>query len=140
MLPIKTYANFIILGALVAGAIGLYFYISSLKGQVDSLTKENISLTTNNKILQKNNEILKDNSIKFAKANEVNASTVKSLLAERQDSIKLIADLALSKQKNLEQIATLNSDIDAMIKDPKNDGPVAPVLKETVRAIQNSRK
>jgi hypothetical protein len=127
--------------ALALTAIGgTVYYIHHLKSEVAALEADKNTLEVNNKILQENNTVLKDNELKFTNANETNLRTVKSLITERAASQKVINDLAVAAQSDKQVIAGLNGKIDSMLKDPKNDGIVAPVLRETVRSIQNNRR
>ena len=130
----------VICGDVIAAAVGAYFHISSLKKTIATLEDQNSSLTANNKILQSNNDVLKENNKKFSAANESNLNTVKSLMNDRAASQKIINDLASAALRDKTQIDGLNTKLQDMLKDPKNDGPVAPVLKETVRNIQGARK
>jgi predicted RNase H-like nuclease (RuvC/YqgF family) len=124
--------------ALAAVAIsGTLYYIHHLRTQVATLEEQKNTLEANNKILQENNIVLKDNAMKFSEANQTNLGTVKSLLSERAAAQKVINDLALASQNDKKVIASLNGKIDDMLKDPKNDGAVAPVLRETIRGVQN---
>jgi hypothetical protein len=119
---------------------GTVYYIHHLKTEIITLEADKNTLEVNNKILQENNIVLKDNAIKFSSANETNLGTVKSLLSERAASQKVINDLAVAAQNDKKVITGLNGKIDEMLKDPKNDGIVSPVLRETVRSIQNNRR
>ena len=128
------------LGAIVASGIGLYFYVGHLKSQVATLEETQKTLEENNRILQVNVDTLKGNELKLSTANETNLGTIKSLLAERAGAQKVIDNLAVADKSNKANIAQLNDHISALIKDPKNDGVVAPVLRETVRDIQTNRR
>lgn len=127
-------------GAIVASGIGLYFYVGHLKSQVTTLEETQKTLEENNRILQVNVDTLKGNELKLSTANETNLGTIKSLLAERTLAQKVIDNLAVSDKSNRATIDQLNGHISALIKDPKNDGAVAPVLRETVRDIQTNRR
>lgn len=141
--PIKQFKLFaiaLLCGAVIAAAVGTYFYVSSLNKTIQNLQDQKIALESSNKILQTNNDVLKENSKKFAAANENNLSTVKALINDRAASQKIINDLAAAALRDKTQIDGLNTQLQDMLKDPKNDGPLAPVLKETVRNIQKARK
>ena len=136
----KLVVTAVLAGAVIVAAIGAYFYIGSLNSKIDGLETEKAALISSNKILQSNNDILKENSQRFATANESNLSTVKALINDRAVSQKIINDLATAAARDKSQIDGLNTKLQDMLKDPKNDGTLAPVLKETIRNIQNARK
>jgi chromosome segregation ATPase len=129
------------LGGIIASGVGLYFYVGHLKSQVATLEVSNKTLEENNKILQVNVDTLKSNQIKLSDANETNLGTIKSLTDERADAQKVIDTLSLAAQSNSANAKKLKQKIADLMKDPKtNDAVVAPVLRETVRDIQNNRR
>ena len=132
--------------AIVAIVVGFSAYIvvqkieiSSLKKDIVTLTEKNNNLDVDNKILKENNTSLKDGLKKLAVANETNYNTAKQLLEERNKSVTAINNLAIANRISNQKLDRLNTKIEDMLKDPKNDGPVAPVLREVIREIQKER-
>ena len=133
-------------GVVLALVIGFGAYITvqkieihGLKKDVAALTEQRNNLDVDNKILKENNGALKDGLKKLATANETNYNTAKSLLDERTKSVIAINNLAIANRLSNEKLDRLNVKIEDMLKDPKNDGPVAPVLREIIREIQKER-
>jgi len=138
----KTWAAIAIIGFVVA--VGAYVgiqkvEISSLKKEVATLTEERNNLTVDNKVLKENNTTLKDGLKKLAVANQTNFDTAKQLLEERGKATQAIANLAAANRVSNQKLDRLSVKIEEMLKDPKNDGPVAPVLREVLREIQKER-
>lgn len=136
---IRTIAISIAVGALLAGAVSLYAYTSKLSSKIKELETENAVLVSNNKIMQENNTVMKENMKRLATANHENWLTSQQLLAERIEAQKAINTLAASRANDKQTIERLNKRLEAMLKDPKNDGIVSPSLRETVREVQQSR-
>jgi hypothetical protein len=127
----------VVVGLAVAGN---FLYINSLKKDIVALEKVKSDLEAANKIFQVNNDILKDNQSKCVAANTVSQNTTKALISERKDATAAITALAAAALSDKETIAKLSAQATSSLTDPKNDGPVAPVLRETVRGIQDSRR
>jgi hypothetical protein len=98
------------------------------------------TLQENNAILKANNTTLKFNLEEAAKANQSTVEANKKLLEERKDAQALIAELAKQKQVSQANLADANKKIDEMLKDPRNNGTIAPVLRETLKDIQKRKK
>lgn len=131
---------FVLVGALgiVGTFVGLKMVeIHQLNNKVETLTKKNTKLTTDNTILIQNNGILKKNQEVLVTANQTNYETVKKLDIERAQAKAAIASLAAANQRKQDALNALNEKISMMAKDPKNDGTVSPVLRETIRSIQD---
>lgn len=90
--------------------------------------------------LQTDNAILKKNVETITKVNETNVDTNNKLIEERKDSIAAIAELAKQKASNKKKLDDMNKFIDVLLKDPKNNGTVSPVLKETIKSIQGKKR
>jgi DNA repair exonuclease SbcCD ATPase subunit len=126
---------------IAAGAyIGIQkVHIASLEKRITRLTEESNALKVDNAILKENNETLKDGLKKLASANLTNYNTAKQLLDERGKALDAITNLAKVNKLNNEKLDRLAKRVEEMLKDPKNDGPVAPVLREVIREIQKER-
>lgn len=127
-------------GGVLVACLGLGFYIHRLNVNIATLQTEKIQLTANNQILIENNKVLKKNVNKIIEANSTTSNTVASLISERQDATKAISNLAAASLNDKQTIAKLKSNLADIIKDPNNDGLVAPALRETVRSIQEGGK
>lgn len=112
----------------------------ALQKKHDVLTETNQQLETNNAILKQNNLTLKSSLDTAAEANQVSATANKKLLDERKSAKEAIDAIARSKAKDRDALNAANKKIDEMLKNPKNDGVVAPVLSETIRDIQKRGK
>lgn len=116
-----------------------HFRIGHLESEVASLTKKNTDLVVDNTVLTKNNVVLKDQVAQLSLANSTNYETAKKLVQERETSKTAVAALAANNKRDKEALDRLNAKMIEMLQDPKNDGEVAPVLRELVREIQNQR-
>jgi chromosome segregation ATPase len=113
--------------------------IHELNSKVETQAKQIADLTLDNKILTENNKVLKQNQGTLVDSNQTNYDTAKKLDEERATSKAAIASLAAQNTKSKEALDTLRKTVAALAKDPNNDGPVAEVLKETIRQIQANR-
>jgi cell division protein FtsB len=111
---------------------GTALYVRHLRGEV-------AELETDNRIYKQNNETLKKNVETLDKANTANFNTVQSLIADKAQASKAISQLAAMRQADNARFDRLNGRIQDMLKDPKNDGAVAPVLREVIREVQKAR-
>lgn len=127
--------------AVVGTFVGMKMWeIKGLKSDIKDLNGKNTELTVANTILTSNNAVLKSNQVKLAQANDQNLETIKDLQKERADSEHLIATLAAQDKKTKDALAKSRQTIAEMLKDPKNNGTVSPILKEVVRQIQSRGK
>lgn len=122
----------VVLAAMVGVGLTVYFQHKTIKGLREDIT----TLETNNATLKQNTDILRANYLTCSTTNQTNAATIEALKAERQDAVDALAALAKERQKDANRIARLNTLIDNLRNNPTNNGPVAPVLRETIRAIQ----
>lgn len=100
--------------------------------EVKSLTVKIEQLTTDNATLKKNVETI-------TQVNATNVETNNALLKERADAQAAIEALGLQKAANKRKLDAANKRIDELLKDPKNNGTVAPVLAETIKTIQEKK-
>lgn len=122
-------------GLLTSGASCAFktVQLKATQHKVAGLEVKVTQLSTDNAILKKNVETI-------TKVNETNVATNNKLLEERRDSEAAIAALAKQRADAKKKLDDANKKIDAMLKDPKNNGAVAPVLRETIRDIQRKTK
>lgn len=129
---------------LVVGAIALAIFLThrhivSLNSQISALQAANVQLDANNKVLKQNNTVLAGNVLSLNNANTQNIQTINQLMAERKDADAAIKNLNIGNTNKRHDIDALNAQIIELLKDPKNDGKLAPVLRETIRGIESSR-
>jgi cell division protein FtsB len=126
-------------GLLITAVGGGLLYVHNLKSTVQKQEAQIVQLKTDNAILTDNNAVLKDNMKKLATANFTNWQTAQSLIADREKASTAISNLAAASLHDKKTLDRLNQKITDMLKDPKNDGAVAPVLREIIREIQKER-
>ena len=133
---VKTAFNIIIAVAII-GVIGYGYFewrdYQKLKANYELLE-------TNNKQLQVNVDTVKADLDTCKSANSTSDATIKSLLQERSDAQAAVAKLAAAKRSDGAVISGLQGALTNLRKDPKNDGTLAPDLRETIRGIQAGRK
>ena len=117
----------------IAIAVAVLAAAGYLKYQFSHLQSENAILT-------QNNAVLKDNLSKAEQVNKEADVTIKQLQQDRTDADKALNDLRLQKQRDNKELSSLRDFISVQRKDPTQDGQVSPILKSTIRSIQNSRK
>lgn len=115
------------------------FEIKTMRLRISMCEKTVNELTVNNAILKDNNIVLKDNMKKLATASYSNYQTAAALLEERAKAQTAINNLAAITRKDREALDRVNGKLVEMLKDPKNDGPLAPILRELIRDIQRER-
>ena len=128
---------------MVAGGVfGTVHWIDAnrLESKIEEVQKDNKEIALDNAILKANNTTLKDNLKKLAEANLITHETAQKLLDERAETQGVIDKLAEQAKKEKQMISKLSAQIDEMLKDPKNEGILAPVLRETIREIQRARR
>lgn len=135
-------AIYSMIAVLVAG--GAYIgakevQVYQLNKKVEILEKEKNKLVVDNKILEENNEVFRENMKKLATANFTNWTTAKALIDERAKAADTIANLAAANRRTKESLDRISKTIEDVLKDPNNDGPIAPVLREVIREIQKER-
>lgn len=140
---IEPYLYYIKLGlSVLVLAAGLVFvgYFTYLYHTVDVLKEKNQEIST--QLVQATGALqaVRDNANKCYESNSENKKTIELLLATRQAALDQLGKLEKSKVDNAKKLNELKIKIDEMAKDKSNDGPVAPVLKETLRALQAGDK
>lgn len=120
----------------VCAAIGYKFF--DMHQEIKSLQTTNTSLTLSNGILKLNNSSLGERLRLFTEADAQNKSTIVQLQQERTDSLAAIERLSKQRAKTNAQLDAVTTRIDSATAD--DNGPVAPVLRETVREVQELRK
>lgn len=136
---VKLIIGVVLITGALAAAGGIWWHIRSLTNTVASLEKEKSDLIVDNKIYKTNNDVLKSNVITLEGANKSTSATAQALIAERKGAQIAIANLAASNLKDKQALDVAKRKLEDLLKDPANDGPVAPVLREIVRSIQQDR-
>lgn len=122
----------------IAGAaiIGFVWWIVWMVGELGDRAEKITLLEANVKTLETNTDTLRQNYLTCQSANTTNSETIDALIAERDDAQKAIAALAEQKAKDDWYIDHLEDRIGIARRDPSQNGPLAPVLRETIREIQ----
>ncbi len=129
----------VIIVAVLATVGGTWIYIKTLNSKITDLEKEKKELIVENEIHKENNKVLRDNVKTLAVSNHENWKTAQALIAERSSATKAINNLAAANLREKQALDRLSAKVQKMLEDPKNDGEVAPVLKEVIREIQKER-
>ena len=127
----------IVLGGLLASGLGLYYYVNSLKKEIATLQGKVNTLTANNSIMSSNNATLKTNLNVAVESNITNTVTIDALLKERRDAVEMVNKLAKTDLINKKKIKDLKIEVDKLKGNPAEDGPLAPVLRDTLTNVQN---
>lgn len=114
--------------------------INAVNKKNGELETKNGQLSTDNATLKSNIETLKSNLDIAADANAKIAEANRQLLNERKLSKEAIEILAHARDVATRNLQEANRKIDEMLKNPANNGALAPVLRETIRDIQNRNK
>lgn len=110
--------------AILVGTIVVY------KGKADSYMKDANALRVQNGQLQE--QI--DHAVEV---NKENLDTLKQIQADAKTKDEVINSLNLAISKNKNDMASLRDQIKNT--KPENNGPVANVLKDAIRGVQNAR-
>ena len=132
---------------LLAGFVGMGVSCTSKEvelklanSKISKLEVANNQLSTDNTTLKNNNKILKDDLQAAIDVNKTTVDANNKLLQERKDAQTAINNLAAANAKSKAELDKAKQKIEQMLKDPKNNGPIAPVLRETIRDIQERSK
>jgi hypothetical protein len=83
--------------------------------------------------LEKDNSTLKASVETLTKTNEANVKIIEQLGKDKQYADKLVSDLRKEKLKIVTEMNKIRYSIHTRVaKDPSADGPIAPVLKDTI--------
>ena len=118
--------------ALMAFIWWIVWMVGELGDRADKIT----ALEADVKTLETNTDTLRQNYLTCQSANTTNSETIDSLIAERDDAKAAVEALAAQKAKDDLYIDRLEERIAAARRDPTQNGPLAPVLRETIREIQ----
>lgn len=127
-----------LIGAIFAVCAAIGFKFFDMYQEIESLQTTNTGLKLSNDILKLNNSSLGERLRLFTEADEQNKSTIAKLQQERADSLAAIERLSKHQTKTNAQLDTVTLRIESAPSD--DNGPVAPVLRETVREIQQLRR
>jgi hypothetical protein len=124
----------IVLAVVILAGVGFGVY----KGY--SLYEHYQQLEADNAQLVINNATLKSNVTTLEGANATDAQTIEGLKADHAAAEKVVGELAKQAEQNRQALAATQATLDKLAKDPKNNGVVAPDLRETIRSIQGASK
>ena len=136
LIPGVSQAKLIMAGVVLAVMVGVGITIVVQHKTIKGLREDIVLLEANNKTLKDNTDTLRQNYLVCSEANKSSTATIAALTAERQDALDALAALSAEQVVAANRIAQLNKLLDNLRADPANNGPVAPVLRETIRAIQ----
>jgi cell division protein FtsB len=137
LIPGVSQAKLIIGGVVLAALIGVGVTIKWQHSTIQELRADKTLLEANSKTLVDNTNTLRDNYLACSTANKTTLETIAALKKERQDAIDALERLAATRRNDQFRIDSLNKLLDNLRRNPANNGPVAPVLRETIREIQN---
>lgn len=127
----------IVMGAAV---IGFVWWIIWMVGELGDRKEKITALETNVETLTKNTDILRQNYLTCQSANSTNADTIAALQQERDDAEAAVKALAEQKAKDDWYIDQLEDRIGIQRRDPTQNGPLAPVLRDTIKEIQERNR
>jgi hypothetical protein len=136
----RLFAATIVLIIVLAPFVLLYSNMSQLRTENKRLIAEANELRAENLTLKHNANVLSGNIDVLQKVNSGNIETIRRLTQERSDSKKAIESLSQRAANDELAINMMSDRIKEMLNNPKNDGEVAPILKETIKAVQQERK
>ncbi len=91
--------------------------------------------------IEKDNAVLKTSVETLTKTNEVNTKTIEQLTKDKKQSDEIIRDLRAQRIRNTEEMNKLRYSITTRVKvDPSLDGPISPILRDTILQLQNKRE
>lgn len=104
-----------------------------VKNKVDTLEREKLELKVTNE------ELIAANA-RITEINERNVLTISQLLSDKKRGDVIVNQLKSERQKYEETLASLRKKVKVTVKnDPTKDGPIAPVLRDTIQDILNTR-
>ena len=127
----------IVIGAILISLAGVKFHY--MNQELNSLKIANVKLDMANTILRQNNSSLSGRLKLFSEADAINKATIADLMKEREESLKAIERLSRVKATNNSKLDAVKDKIEVNRNTPNTDGPIAPVLKDTIREIQMLR-
>ena len=130
----------VILMVIAAPYVVLYTNFQKLSKENAELIASKHKIESENNQLKSNISTLKANIDNLQTLNTQNQTTIEKLLAERQDSKKAIENLAQKTSNDKASIEMMSARIKELLIDPRNNGEVAPVLRETINNVQKMRK
>jgi hypothetical protein len=109
-----------------------------VKSSFDELKKENVALVAKADLAEKRSEQLKLDVATAVKVNKENQEVIATLSVRAMESTQMVEDLKKKQAVVKTRIEYIRENI-AESK-PEDDAPIAKVLKDTIKAIQEDRK
>ena len=118
----------------IAAAVVILGGAAVVKFKFDALQRDKAELTQKVTVLSAENATLTE-------ANKQNAAVIEQMKADKAKIDKALSDLRIQKSRDNAELSGLRHTIQDLIKvDPATNGPVSPVLKQTINKLQESRK
>ena len=138
--PIKANINMVIGVLVLSTVLGVGLYVWTLRAEVSKQNEKIATLTSDKKNLNHEINLLREGLGVAESANKASKETIAKMLEERKKADAAVAALAKKDLANTQKINDLNAYIDLLSKDPTNDGALAPVLVETLKAIKQRKE
>ena len=118
----------------IAAAVVILGGAAAIKFKFDALQRDNAELTQKVTVLSAENATLTE-------TNKQNAAVIEQMKVDKAKIDKALSDLRIQKSRDNAELSGLRHTIQDLIKvDPASNGPVSPVLKQTINMLQESRK
>ena len=118
----------------IAAAVVILGGAAAIKFKFDTLQRDNAELTQKVTVLSAENATLTE-------TNKQNAAVIEQMKVDKAKIDKALSDLRIQKSRDSAELSGLRHTIQNLIKvDPAANGPVSPVLKQTINKLQESRK
>jgi chromosome segregation ATPase len=125
----------------LAVSIGIsWIWISHLYTSIDNKNLELSQQKTSIGTLTKNAATLQSNYLTCKDANDENQKTIKALTDERDANSAAVKSLSKKTAASLQKQKDLQSQLDALKKDPANDGAVSNILRAAIEGVQGGAK
>lgn len=122
----QMYAILGIIALVIAAGGTLYFKFNSLNDQIEELTTKNSALVTENTML--------------IEVNKKNSEVISQLNNDKARAEKITSDFRIQKARDNAEMERLRDAIQTIIRnDPSMNGPISPILKNTIQQILNLR-
>lgn len=118
----------------IAAAVVILGGAAVIKFKFDALQRDKAELTQKVTVLSAENAALTE-------TNKQNAAVIEQMKVDKAKIDKALSDLRIQKSRDNAELSGLRHTIQDLIKvDPASNGPVSPVLKQTINMLQESRK
>ncbi len=140
LIPGVPQAKLIISAVIGIALMAFVWWIVWMVGELGDRAEKITALEANVKTLGSNTDTLRQNYLTCQSANSTSAETIDALIAERNDAKAAVDALAAQKVKDDWYIDQLEDRIGIQRRDPTQNGPLAPVLRDTIKEIQERNR